>query len=310
MRWAVVDIGSNTTLLLVIEKTQTGFEVLADEIYWTRLAENIQQKSYISENAFQRLKKAFQSIQKILQAWRVKDLCVVATSAARQAQNADRLFELVRKYDLQPLSIISGKKEAELTFIGSVFGLGREISHPLVVDIGGASTEFVSSKKSYSLEIGSVFLTEKFLISPQAPSNSQILALKAFIAKKLDPIQEFLGQSYEELIFTAGTPTSLAGMEKKTKDINQIHGLSLTKPLVEKHLKHLSALSVKERKQIPFLPEHRSDVIVAGLSLLNQILERTVRKKFIVSSTGVRYGLVLEKFQKQKAFLNQNKPRL
>ena len=310
MRLAVVDIGSNTTLLLVIEKTEKGFEVLADEIYFTRLAENIQQKPYISENAFQRLEKAFGAIQKILQAWRVKDLCVVATSAARQAENSDRLFELIRKYNLEPLSIISGEREAELAFIGSFFGLGHEVSYPLVVDIGGASTEFVSSKKSYSLEFGSVFLTEKFLISAQAPSNQQKLALKAFIDKELDTIQDFLQKDYKELVFTAGTPTTLACMEKQTKDINQIHGLKLTKSHVEKHLEHLSALSVKERNPIPFLPEHRSDVIVAGLSLLNQILERTVRKDFIVSSTGVRYGLVLERFQKQKASLNKFKPRL
>ena len=278
MRLAVIDIGSNTTLLLVIEKTQKAFEVLADEIYFTRLAENIHQKPYISENAFQRLEKAFQSIQNRIQKWGVSELSIVATSAARQAENADRLFELAGKYKLQPLSIISEEREAELTFIGSFFGLGHEASKPLVVDIGGASTEFVSSKKNYSLEIGSVFLTERFLVSHKAPPISQMNSLKAFICEELDSIQDFLQQDYDELIFTAGTPTSLACMEKKTGDINQIHGLSLEKKQVEDHLKRLSGLSLEERKQIPFLPEHRTDVIVAGLSLLNQILERTVKK--------------------------------
>ena len=297
MRLAGIDIGSNTSLLLVVEKTEKGFEVLSDKIYFTRLAENIEKNSQISESALSRLDQAFHSMREELNQWRVKKYSIVATSAARQAVNKNRLFELVDKHNLSPLNIISGEKEAELTFIGSLFGLGQEIERPLVIDIGGGSTEFVSSKKSYSLNMGSVSLTEKFL-SHKALLEREKMALNYYIQEKVNSIKSFLQDDYDHLIFTAGTPTSLAFMEKKTTDTNQVHGLILSKEQAKAWLEKLSQLTVEERKSVPFLPEHRTDVIVSGLSLLQNILDQTGKKEFIVSATGVRYGLVLENFQK------------
>ena len=298
MKLAGVDIGSNTSLLLILEKTAKGFEVLADEIYFTRLAENLSHDSKISASALSRLEKAFKDIQKKLKHWKVHETSVIATSAVRQAKNQEDILELAKKYQLPSISIISSKREAELTFIGSFFGLGLSAEKPLVIDIGGGSTEFVNSKKSYSLEIGSVSLTERFL-SSSALTPSEKKGLNSFILKKLKPIEDFLTEDHDKIIFTAGTPTSLAFMEKQTEDTNQVHGLKLTKNQAQLWLEKLSNLSVEEKKKVPYLPEHRTDVIVAGLSLLNQILSLTGKEEFFVSATGVRYGLILERFQSQ-----------
>ena len=296
MRVAGIDIGSNTSLLLIVEKTDTGFEVLSDKIYFTRLAENIQKNSRISESALSRLDQAFQSMRENLDQWRVKEFSIVATSAARQAVNKNHIFELGAKYNLSPIQIISEEKEAELTFIGSLFGLGHSAENPLVIDIGGGSTEFVSSKKSYSLNIGSVSLTERFL-SPKTLSDREKTLLNHHIQEKIKPMRSFLRSDYDHLIFTAGTPTTLAFMEKQTSDTNEVHGLILTREQAKVWLEKLSLLTVEERKTVPFLPEHRTDVIISGLSLLQNILDQTVKKEFIVSATGVRYGLILEKFE-------------
>ena len=296
MRVAGIDIGSNTSLLLIVEKTKEGFEVLADKIYFTRLAENINKKSQISESALSRLDKAFQSMRESLDEWRVKELSIVATNAARQAQNKNRIFELGDKHNLKPIKIISPEREAELTFIGSLFGLGHSIENPLVIDIGGGSTEFVTSKKSYSLNIGSISLTERFL-SPRALSHLEKTTMNQHIQKELNSIESFLNQEHDLLVFTAGTPTTLAFMEKQTSDTNTAHGLLLTKKQVQFWLEKLSQMTVEERKSVPFLPEHRTDVIVSGLTLLQNILDKVNQKEFIVSATGVRYGLVLEKIQ-------------
>lgn len=296
MRLAGVDIGSNTSLLLIVEKSSKGFEVLSDKIYFTRLAENLTKDSQISESALFRIDQAFKSMKEQLQTWQVQNAIVVATSAVRQAENKKRIFDLGKKYGLD-VKVISSKREAELTFIGSLFGLGHEdISKPLVIDIGGGSTEFVSSKKIYGIEIGSVSLTERFL-SHQAPSPSQLKSLNEFILSCFSgSLLKFLKKDYDTLIFTAGTPTTLACLEKQTEDFNKVHGLILTKKQVEHWLNKLLKMSVEERKKVPFLPEHRADVIVAGLSLLNQILSVSKKSSFVVSATGVRYGLILEKF--------------
>lgn len=144
--------------------------------------------------------------------------------------------------------------------------------------------------------MGSVSLTERFL-KPGALSEKDYLPMLEHIKRELDSLESFFNEDYDNLIFVAGTPTTLAFMEKKTSDLNAVHGLKLNENPVEFWLEKLSSLPVKERKKIPHLPEHRADVIVAGLSLLREILKKTGQKEFIVSATGVRYGLILEQLK-------------
>ena len=294
MRLAALDIGSNTTLLLVVEKTEDTFTVLADEIYFTRLAEGLSLTQQLSASALFRLKEAFQSVQKILEKFQPDRISVVATSACRQADNQEELFRLGKQFHIPPIEIISAEREAELTFTGAIFGLGHELEDPLVVDIGGGSTELVSHKRTYSLNMGSVTLTEKLLTS-QALSRMDKISLMTYIDNILKPVKNFLiERNYKSLIFVAGTPITLAFMERKTSDPNHVHGEKLTAEQAHFWFEKLAGLSLQERKQIPHLPEHRSDVIISGLAILKQILNATEKKEFIVSATGVRYGLILE----------------
>ena len=232
-------------------------------------------------------------MRETLDHFQVQKMSIVATSASRQAENKDRLYKLGEKYQLAPIEIISPKREAELTFIGAFFGLGHECAKPLVVDIGGGSTEFAGVKKSYSLDIGSVSLTERFL-DEKALTKASRLALEQCIQSQLQDIEFFLQEKRDALVFVAGTPVTLAFLEKQSSDSNQIHGLILTGVQLLKWLEKLASLSIQERKKIPYLPEYRADVIVSGLILLKEILKITGKKEFIVSATGVRYGLILE----------------
>lgn len=294
MRLAALDIGSNTTLLLVVEKTDDTFSVLADEIYFTRLAEGLRVSGKLSEGALFRLGGAFQSIQALLEKFQPDRISIVATSACREADNREELFQLSEKFSLPPVEIISAEREAELTFTGAIFGLGHEFEDPLVVDIGGGSTELVSHKKTYSFNMGSVNLTEK-LQATCALSRMDKMSLMSYIDNKLNPVKNFLRErNYKSLIFVAGTPITLAFMEKKTSDPNHVHGEKLTAEQAHFWFEKLSGLPLSERKKIPHLPEHRSDVIIAGLAILKQILDAAGKTEFIVSATGVRYGLILE----------------
>ena len=296
MTFATIDIGSNTILLLIVAKEGDTFKVLCDEIYFTRLAEGMGETGEFSEAALMRLEKAFQSIKMHLEAFKTVKACAVATSASRQAKNQSQLFKLAEKYGIVSVEIISPQREAELTFVGSLFGLGHEFQNPLVVDIGGGSTELVSSRKSYSLNIGSVSLTEKFL-SVNPLTRIEKLGLLNYIEQRLKPLESFLKDIYDGLVFTAGTPVTLSFMENKTEDTNKIHGTAFKMDQVKFWFEKLSSLSFEERKQIPFLPKHRVDVIVSGVAILKQILTVINKETFIVSATGVRYGLILEQFQ-------------
>ena len=309
MRLAGVDIGSNTSLLLAVEMAAGGgFRVLRDKIYFTRLAEGLGETGRISESALARLESAFASMRSALDSLKAEKVSVAATSASREAANKSRLFELGEKYGLSPLKIISPEKEAELTFAGSLFGLspachghiGRagsepeNLSNPLVVDIGGGSTELASSGKSWSLPLGSVSLSEKFLSPAGDLSRKGRAGMLAAAEAELEPLSAFLREDFGAIVFTAGTPVTLAFMEKKISDPNKAHGLALKKDCARLWLEKLSGMSFERRKAEPYLPAHRSDVIVAGLMILSRILEKSGRREFIVSAGGVRYGLILE----------------
>ncbi len=298
MRFASVDIGSNTTLLLVVEQTDEGFEVLSDKIYFTRLAENLQESKSFSAGSIERLEQAFKSIDETLKKYSVKEVSVVATSASRESQNKNQLFDLGKKYNLSNIEIISPEREAELTFIGALFALGHEFGNPLVIDIGGGSTELVSAKRSYSFNMGSVSLTERFL-THQALSRIDQINLNSFIKTELESVRDFLQEKFDAIIFVAGTPISLAFMEYQTSNPNEIHGKIIKEKQVHFWLEKLSKLSFEERKKQKYLPVYRSDVIVSGLSLLSQILKYTKQSQFLVSVTGVRYGLILEQMKKK-----------
>ena len=294
--FATIDIGSNTTLLLIMAKEGETFTVLSDEIYFTRLAEGVWENGEFSEAALIRLEKAFQSIKDQLQTFKAMKVQAVATSASRQARNKDKLFELAQNYGIPSVEIISPQREAELTFVGSLFGLGHEFQNPLVVDIGGGSTELVSPRKSYSLNMGSVSLTERFF-SVNPLNRIEKLGLLNHISQQLETMESFLKEPYDGLIFTAGTPVSLAFMEHETDDANKIHGKTFKAERVDFWFDKLSSMSLEERKQIPSLPKYRVDVIVSGVAILKQILSVVNKDSFIVSATGVRYGLILEQFQ-------------
>ncbi len=297
MRLAGVDIGSNTTLLLAAERTASGFQVLSDRIYFTRLAEGLRETGRLIPAALLRLESAFASIQTVLKELKPDRLSIAATSAAREAANKDELLKLGEKHGLSPIEIISPEREAELTFIGSLFGLGHEnLSSPLVVDIGGGSTELANSSKSCSLSLGSVSLTERFL-TPQAPSRIEMAGLKAAVESGLEAAAPFLKEECGSLVCAAGTPVTLAFMERQTSDPNKIHGLALRAARADFWLKKLAGMSLEERKSVPCLPEHRSDVIVSGLMILSGILEKAQKSRFIVSAGGVRYGLIWEQAQ-------------
>ena len=296
MRIAAIDIGSNTSLLLIMEYGKDGFKVLSDKIYFTRLAEGLEFREDLSERALFRLSEAFSSISYELKRWKADRISIVATRASRQAKNKNRLYELGRKYRFPPIQIISPEKEAELSFKGAFFGLKFDFFKPLVVDIGGGSTEIVSAKKSYSLNMGSVSLTEKFLgIKALSPKDRR--RLTQYIQSLLKSVGDFLREDHDPIIFSAGVPITLAFMEKNTSEINQIHGQTLKESQLVFWLDKLAALSVEERKKIPHLPQYRADVIISGLVILDEILKRTGKKEFVVSTSGLRYGLILEQLQ-------------
>ena len=300
MKFAVIDIGSNTTILMIVEVTGDSFKVLLDKIYFTRLGEGIDSQKVIDPKSLARLEESFISIRNFLEEFQVTESFLVATSASRQAENKTDLFDLVKKYKFQSLDIISEQKEAELTFLGALYNLPQQFKNPLVIDIGGASTELASHNQKYSLKMGSVSLTEKFLDhNPVSPSQKE--NLNNFILENLAKYKDLFCQNFDAIVFTAGTPVSLAFLEKNSDKDTSVHGIDFTEQRLDFWLDTLSKASVQERHNLKYLEKYRADVIVAGLMLLKQILKATKKTQFIISGTGLRYGVALRQIKKLRS---------
>jgi len=215
----------------------------------------------------------------------------VGTAAARRASNVDELISLGEHFGFF-MEVISTEVEARLSRQGALFRLPLENSSTVVLDIGGASTEISTAHDSFSMPIGSVSLTEEFLKN-NPPSEQDILFLKQKIKREIDLIPFFISNRHT-LVATAGTPTTLASLENKTADVHELHGMKISKKTALDWEKYLWTISSDDRKNIKGMPFYRADVMPAGLSILNQIIDRFQWNECVVSTTGLRYGLLCQ----------------
>jgi exopolyphosphatase/guanosine-5'-triphosphate,3'-diphosphate pyrophosphatase len=290
LRVAAIDLGSNSFLCLIAEKSNDGkIKEIYDTIEFVKLGEGVHKNKAFSEGALQRTEETFQKFQKLIKKYNVEKIGCVATSAARDVTNSQKFFDLGEKYNI-PIEIISGENEGDYTYLGVLSGRPDD-SKFAVLDIGGGSTEIAyksgSSIKAKSFDVGCVRLTELFLkTNPETPA--EINEFKKYLKEKI-PVIEFGGL---EMVAVAGTPTTLASLILE-KDFNPklIEDFKLTKTQIESLIKKLNQLTIDERKKLKGIDAPRADVIMAGALILEHVLKICKLNSVTVSCRGVRYGL-------------------
>lgn len=291
MKIASLDLGSNTFLLFIAEvRDNKIIKVLHDETQVIKLAEKVQATALLQKQALQRAELCFKSYSKIIKSHSVDKVIAVATSAARDAKNSDQLILLGKKYQI-PISIISGKQEAQLSKQGALYGLDHLGSKPVIIDIGGSSTEVIGDTFLQSFNMGSVRLQEA-CIKNDPPTEQDFLALKKFTDLCL---KDFGNLQASSIVAVAGTPSTLACLINQNDFcFNSVHGKQISLQSVQKIFDTLSKMTLQQRQAVKAMPKKRADVIVSGLFILLQILKKLNVKYFIVSATGVRYGMALK----------------
>jgi exopolyphosphatase/guanosine-5'-triphosphate,3'-diphosphate pyrophosphatase len=300
-RFASIDIGTNTILLLIAELHYNRLKPVFEKETIVRLGEGLQKNGMISPEAMDRGLKTLKRYVQQCKKMNVKNIFAVGTSVLREAKNSKVFLKVVREKLNLSIQIISGRKEAYLSFI-SVSKEIKEFKNPImVIDVGGGSTEFIIGKnhqliKWVSLPIGSVRLTECFIQSdPVKIEECQKMERKIKSSLKKVP-----KKPHPSLIFAVGgTATTLASVGLGLKKFNpkKIHHFPLTKDIIRSQLEIYKSLTIKERKKIPGLPPSRADVILAGGTILYLAMEELKCQSVIVSCHGVRYGVLYEKLK-------------
>ncbi len=299
MRVAALDLGSNTFLCLIADIVDGRVhKVIHDEVRVVRLGQNLFETRKFHPEALKRADECLKAYGEIIKKHSVEKVFAVATSAARDAENKEKLFEIGNRYKI-PIQIIDGKMEAQVTYAGATIDCSPS-ERVVVVDVGGGSTEFVGKNKQgevvkHSFNLGCVRLTEKYVTQNPIPQNEK-KNLTDFIEKSILEKSELMGQmKHAKIIAVAGTPTTLADMILGGGfDESKIDGHFISKKDLSKWTEKLSNMSVEERLKIKGMAKGREDVMIAGLIILEKAIEVLEVDGIYVSTKGVRFGVAIE----------------
>lgn len=297
-RVAAFDCGTNSLRLLIaeIDPDSGGTRELHRDMRIVRLGEGVDRTGRLAEAALHRVFGALDDYLPLLEEHDVERVRFCATSAARDADNADAFTAGVRsRLELDP-EILTGDEEARLSFLGATRTLRASLATPhLVVDIGGGSTELILGSREVeaaaSLDVGSVRLTERHL-SSDPPTRAQADAVRADVDAALDGCDVDLGRA-GSVIGVAGTVTTVAAgaLRLATYERQLIHHAVIDIASVQSTVVQLLAMSVEQRRALGYMHPGRADVIGAGGIILDRVLQRTPVRSVLVSEHDILDGI-------------------
>jgi exopolyphosphatase/guanosine-5'-triphosphate,3'-diphosphate pyrophosphatase len=303
MRMAVVDIGTNSTRLLIadIEDGQMR-DQLERRTNVTRLGAGVDVEGRLGEEAMRRVYTTLDDYAALIEQHQTERAVAVLTSAVRDAANGRQFARTVEeRYHLEP-HVLAGEDEARLTFLGAVSDHDPEDSTPtLVVDIGGGSTELVIGRAReivfhVSTQAGVVRQTERHLHT-DPPTEAEQEALAEDVSRILaDGVPDGHRRAAERVIAVAGTATSLAAIDQELEpyDPEKVHGYVLSRAEFEQILQRLAALPLEELRQVTGLDPARAPTIVAGVLILREVLRLFGLEQVEVSENDILLGAALE----------------
>jgi exopolyphosphatase/pppGpp-phosphohydrolase len=294
VRVAAIDCGTNTIKLLIGDLP----EVDVREMRVVRLGEDLDRTGRIADEALVRAATVLLEYAERIKSYEIPPERVrfVATSATRDAANAQVFVEVVRKLLGVEPEVVSGDVEAALSFDGAARNLRTPAAEPvLVVDIGGGSTELIlgssTPEAADSMDIGSVRLHERHLHS-DPPTADEVAACLADIDAHLDACPVPLA-SAATVVGVAGTVTQLAAvaLDLSVYSREAVDQLVLTAEQVHATVDRLLAMTVEQRRAIPSMHPGRADVIGAGALILGQVLRRSGAPSLVVSEADILDGI-------------------
>jgi exopolyphosphatase / guanosine-5'-triphosphate,3'-diphosphate pyrophosphatase len=298
-RVAAVDIGTNSIRLLVSAPEDDEVRDLARDMIITRLGSGVDAAGRLDTSALRRTVDVLERYVRRAQALGAERIRVGATSAVRDADDRQLLHkEVARVAGVEP-EVLSGTQEAELSFLGATADL--DVPQPvLVFDIGGGSTELaVGSERpeaTVSVDVGSVRITER--VGPaDPPTDDDLAAMGRLAAEGLAHAEPRVPSGAAgALVGVAGTTTTVQAMAMGLPryDPDLIHGSTLTLADAERALEDLARMTVAQRRALPFMARGREDVIVAGATILVEILRRWRVSDCVVSERDLLDGLAIE----------------
>tara|TARA_Y100001934_G_scaffold279781_1_gene384607 strand:- start:3573 stop:4511 length:939 start_codon:yes stop_codon:yes gene_type:complete len=302
----VIDIGTNSVKVLVARVVGSAIEPIFEKNIQTRLGRGLYETKRLSDASIRHTAEVIAEYMNTARSYGSERNIIVATSAARDAENHQEFRQAIHAVAGQYPEIISGDREAELAYRGIRAQPGLDSGLVFVVDVGGGSTEFIVGSGetpafSISIPLGSVRAMSQFNFAdpPGEEGLNRCLEFvrefldsgtlpKDQIRRHLDPISTLAG--------TGGTTTFLSKMFHETDDFDreQIETTVLDRATLMKLTNRLWTSPLEQRKKIPGIPPERADVIPFGAAIHLVILDEFNLDKLVASTRGIRTGLLLD----------------
>ena len=300
---AVIDIGTNTALLLVASIDSTGgITPLASEQRIPRLGRGVDETRQIQLSSMERTIGVLKQYREIIDGHRPQAVVVCGTSALRDARNGEEFAALVQRVTGFRLEILSGEEESRWTFRGALSGLHGTRS-ATVVDIGGGSTEVTwgegdQLEGQVSVDVGAVRLTERFF-RHDPPTPEEVRQARIWVETEL---AKTLSKTSKRgpLIGVAGTATSLALLDQGASEfsVELVANYRLSRSSLERLLGELISLPRVKILSLSRALTGREDIIAAGTLILQEVVTLVGASEVLVSERGLRYGIALREWER------------
>jgi exopolyphosphatase/guanosine-5'-triphosphate,3'-diphosphate pyrophosphatase len=301
VRVAILDLGSNSTRLLVADVDAGHVREIERATRITRLGQGVDATGRLADEAIERVLATLADYSAAIDRHGAETVVAVATSAVRDAANGAEFRALVHdRYGLE-LRILSGDEEARLTFLGATAARPPDGDPTLVIDIGGGSTELVigapGSEPSFhvSTQVGAVRQTERHL-RHDPPKHKELVALADDARAILTGgVSEDLRRATTAGIAVAGTATTVAAIDQELEpyDPERVHGYRLERAAAERILAKLATLPEAERRKVKGLHPDRAPTICAGVVILIEALRAFGLDSVETSEADILHGAAL-----------------
>lgn len=302
-RFAAIDIGSNTMKLLIADADEVGlFERVFETSRPARLGKGIAERR-LRESVMDSALETLGEFTALCRANRVAGIAAVGTSALREAENREEFLSRALTLGID-IDVISGDDEARLSFLAvRQDPHWRSSDHLLVIDIGGGSTEVIFGgprgiESRVSLSLGAVRITEAALHS-DPPTVVEMAEASRLAAQGLEGLRP--AAANYTVVGVGGTLTNMGrvalSLSTDETAVDRLHGARLTQFQVETQIERYASCTLEQRMRILGLDPARADVILGGALILRQVMQRASVVAVDVSTRGLRWGLLYDRFR-------------
>ncbi len=301
-REAVIDVGSNSLLLLVAEeRPDGGWRMLAEALEVPRLGAGRAPDGRLQPDAIARTLAALGRLAARAAALGAATPVAVGTQALRNAPNTQEILPDAESLLGRPIEVLSAADEARLGAEAAFAGLALGATPALIADIGGGSTEVSCGSPACLLwttsrPLGALALTARFGTA-EAVSDEAVCALDAALRHATADLPVGPAAPFA-FVAVGGAVTTLAALDLAlaSYDARRVHGHVLTRAAVQNAFERLRRLPLVARRALPGLAPERADIVVAGVAILRALMARYAAESVQISTRGLRHGVFAERF--------------